>query len=490
GDRVLLFMQNCPQFVVAFYAVQRADAVVVPVNPMNRVDEFGHYITDPQARVALTTADLAATVAEASQRLPEGQRLQHILATRFTDAMPETLAPEEATSEAMLQWLQADPPLPPGTVRWTDALTAGLRPGAPGAGPDDLALLPYTSGTTGLPKGCMHTHRTLMPNIVGGGLWGCGSAEAVSLGVVPMFHITGMLYGVLAPVYQGSTVVLMPRWDRELAGRLISHHRVSHWTCIPTMIIDLFGSPNYRSFDLRSLRYLSGGGAAMPQAVAERLQREFGIDFAEGYGLTETAAPSHANPPERAKLQCLGIPLYGVDSRIVDPETLRELPDGEVGEIVTHGPMVFKGYWGHPEATRAAFIEIDGKPFFRTGDLGRRDEEGYFFITDRLKRMINASGFKVWPSEVELLLFKCPWVQEACVIGARDDYRGETVKAVIVLRPEARVTATAQDLIDWAREHMAAYKVPRIVQFVDALPRSGSGKVMWRQLQEKERSGA
>jgi len=490
GDRVLLFMQNCPQFVVAFYAVQRADAVVVPVNPMNRVDEFGHYITDPQARVALTTADLAATVAEASQRLPEGQRLQHILATRFTDAMPETLAPQEAPSEAMLQWLRADPPLPPGTVRWIDALAADLRPGATSAGPDELALLPYTSGTTGLPKGCMHTHRTLMPNIVGGGLWGYGSAEAVSLGVVPMFHITGMLYGVLSPVYLGSTVVLMPRWDRELAGRLISHHRVSHWTCIPTMIIDLFGSPNYRSFDLRSLRYLSGGGAAMPQAVAERLQREFGIDFAEGYGLTETAAPSHANPPERAKLQCLGIPLYGVDSRIVDPETLRELPDGEVGEIVTHGPMVFKGYWGHPEATRAAFIEIDGKPFFRTGDLGRRDEEGYFFITDRLKRMINASGFKVWPSEVELLLFKCPLVQEACVIGARDDYRGETVKAVIVLRPEARATATAQDLIEWAREHMAAYKVPRIVQFVDALPRSGSGKVMWRQLQEKERSGA
>jgi fatty-acyl-CoA synthase len=306
---------------------------------------------------------------------------------------------------------------------------------------------------------------------------------------VPMFHITGMLYGVLAPVYQGSTVVLMPRWDRELAGRLISRHRVTHWTCIPTMIIDLFGSPNYKSFDLSSLCYLSGGGAAMPHAVAERLRQEFGLHFAEGYGLTETAAPSHANPPDRAKLQCLGIPLFGTDSRIVDPETLEELPDGETGEIVTHGPMVFKGYWGHPEATRAAFIEIDGKPFFRTGDLGRRDEEGYFFLTDRLKRMINASGFKVWPSEVELLLFKCPLVQEACVIGARDAYRGETVKAVIVLRAEARATATPQDIIDWAREHMAVYKVPRQVEFVDALPRSGSGKVMWRQLQEREALG-
>ena len=252
------------------------------------------------------------------------------------------------------------------------------------------------------------------------------------------------------------------------------------------MIIDLFGSPNYASFDLSSLRYVSGGGAAMPQAVAERLQREFGITFAEGYGLTETAAPTHANPPERAKLQCLGIPIIGADARIIDPETLRELPIGETGEIVSHGPMIFKGYWGHPEATKAAFIEIDGKPFFRTGDLGRMDDEGYFFITDRLKRMINASGFKVWPAEVEALLYKHPAVQEACIIAAHDDYRGETVKAVVVLREAARGHTSAQQIIDWSREHMAAYKVPRQVQFVDALPKSGSGKVMWRLLQEQE----
>ncbi|MBL8302229.1 MAG: AMP-binding protein, partial [Ideonella sp.] len=256
----------------------------------------------------------------------------------------------------------------------------------------------------------------------------------------------------------------------------------------PTMIIDLFGSPNYASFDLSSLRYLSGGGAAMPQAVAERLQKEFGITFAEGYGLTETAAPSHANPPERAKLQCLGMPIFGVDSRVVDPLTLQELPPGEVGEIITRGPMVFKGYWRHPEATKAAFVEFEGRSFFRTGDLGRMDEEGYFFITDRLKRMINASGFKVWPAEVEMLLYKHPAVQEACIIAARDAYRGETVKAVVVLRAEARGRTTDQDIIDWSREHMAAYKVPRQVRFVDALPKSGSGKVMWRLLQDQEQA--
>ena len=490
GDRVLLFMQNCPQFVVAFYAIQRADAVVVPVNPMNRADEFVHYICDAQAKVALTTADLATIVTEANDQVDPALKLQRVVATRLAEAMPAVLAPEERPTEAVLNWLLADPVLPPGCVRWKDALASGHLPGPSTAQADDMALLPYTSGTTGLPKGCIHTHRTLSPNIVGSALWGHASAETVSLGVVPMFHITGMMYSVLSSVYLGSTVVLMPRWDRELAGRQISRYRVTHWTCIPTMVIDLFGSPNYKRFDLSSLRYLSGGGAAMPQAVAERLQTEFGLTFAEGYGLTETAAPSHANPPERAKLQCLGIPIFGTDCRIIDPVTLAELPDNEAGEIVTHGPMVFKGYWGHPQATAQAFIEIDGKSFFRTGDLGRRDDEGYFFITDRLKRMINASGFKVWPSEVELLLFKCPLVQEACIIGARDAYRGETVKAVVVLRAEARATATEQDIIDWARQHMAAYKVPKQVAFIDALPKSGSGKVMWRQLQELENASA
>jgi fatty-acyl-CoA synthase len=486
GDRVALFLQNCPQFVVAFYAVQRCDAVVVPVNPMNRADEFGHYITDPETRTVITSVDLAGIVAEADARLPREQQLAHILVARLADAMPEVLDPAEAPSEPVLQWLRSEAPLPAKGRRWVDALAAGHRPrAAPQAAPDDLALLPYTSGTTGLPKGCMHTHRTLMANAVGA-QWSHAGPESVALAVVPMFHITGMMYSVLACIYIGSTQVLLPRWDRELAARLIARHRVSHWTCIPTMVIDLFGSPHYKSFDLTSLRNLSGGGAAMPQAVAERLQREFGITFAEGYGLTETAAPSHANPPERAKPQCLGIPIFGVDSRIVDPHTLAELPPGEAGEIVTHGPMVFKGYWKHPQASAAAFIELDGKRFFRTGDLGRMDEEGYFFLTDRLKRMINASGFKVWPSEVELLLFKCPLVQEACVIAAADAYRGETVKAFVVPRAEVRATIKEHDIVEWAREHMAAYKVPRLVEFVEALPKSGSGKVMWRLLQERE----
>ncbi|MGN7874047.1 long-chain fatty acid--CoA ligase [Roseateles sp. 22389] len=489
GDRVALFMQNCPQYLIAFYAINRADAVVVPVNPMNREDEFGHYLTDPETRVVICSGELSGIVAKAAEKLPPAQRPRAVLVTQYWQMLPPA-GPDPACDapETMRAWLTAVHELPPGATDWRDALAAGQLPGPHTAGPDDLAMLPYTSGTTGLPKGCMHTNATLMANSCGGCQWGYASAESVGLAVVPMFHITGTLYGVLGPVFTGMTLVIMPRWDRELCGRLISRHQVTHWTCIPTMIIDLFASPNYKSFDLRSLRYLSGGGAAMPKAVAERLQEEFGLTFAEGYGLTETAAPSHGNPPERAKLQCLGIPIFGVDARIVDPTTLEELPVGEVGEIITHGPMVFQGYWRQPEATEAAFVELDGKRFFRTGDLGRMDEEGYFFITDRLKRMINASGYKVWPSEVEMLLYRHPAVQEACIIAAKDAYRGETVKAVVVLRAEAKGKTTDRDIIDWAHEHMAAYKAPRIVQFVDVLPKSGSGKVMWRLLQEQESS--
>jgi fatty-acyl-CoA synthase len=215
-----------------------------------------------------------------------------------------------------------------------------------------------------------------------------------------------------------------------------------------------------------------------------------GVPYYEGYGLSETMAATHLNPPERAKKQCLGIPIFGVDSRVVDPDTLRELPAGEVGEIITHGPQVFLGYWNKTEDTAQAFVDIDGKRFLRTGDLGRVDEDGYFFMVDRLKRMINASGYKVWPTEVESLMYQHPAILEACVIGTPDAHRGETVKAVIVPRPEWRGRIDAQQVIEWCRENMAAYKCPRIVEFVDSLPKSGAGKIMWRELQEREAAAA
>ena len=494
GDRVVLDMQNCPQLVITHFAILRLDAVVVPVNPMNRMEELKHYILDPDAKVAVTTADLAPELAAASNSLEPGLRLQHLLVTQFTDAFdPAALQPEDMPA-AWRDWLtkiHALPALEGGQVHaWSEALKTPIQLDDVSAQPSDLAVLPYTSGTTGLPKGCMHTHGTIMHNAMASGIWAAGTPENKTLCVVPMFHITGMVSVMHSSIYVGATLVLMPRWDRDLAGRLISQWKITHWTNIPTMVIDLLGSPNMDKYDLSSLVNIGGGGAAMPEAVAQRLLDQFGLKYIEGYGLTETAAPSHTNPADAPKKQCLGIPFMSVDSRVVDPETLVELPQGESGEIVISGPQVFKGYWKRPDATASAFFERDGKSFFRSGDMGRIDEEGYFFMTDRLKRMINASGFKVWPAEVEALMFKHPAIQEACIISTKDAYRGESVKAVVVLRGTHKGQVTEQEIIDWCRETMAVYKVPRVVEFIDALPKSGSGKVMWRALQEAEMAKA
>lgn len=489
GDRVLLDMQNTPQLVAAHFAILRANAVVVPVNPMNKAEELKHYISDSDAKVAITTGDLAPELAKASDGLAQAERLAHLIVTQFTDAFDAAAADTPAMAPAWRDWLLPQRELPSmasGHVHdWLALMAAGHPAPAHTVAAQDMALLPYTSGTTGLPKGCIHPHSTLMHNSVSGSHWGSATAETVVLAVVPMFHITGIVSMMHTSIYVGAALVLMPRWDRDVAGHLISQWKVNSWTNIPTMVIDLMASPHFKSYDLSSLSYIGGGGAAMPQAVAQRLYEEFGLRYQEGYGLTETAAPTHSNPPVHAKQQCLGIPFTGVDARVVDPETLQELPVGESGEIIMRGPQIFSGYWKRPEATAAAFIEFEGQRFFRSGDMGRVDDEGYFFITDRLKRMINASGFKVWPAEVELLMFRHPAIQEACVISTKDAYRGESVKAVVVLRATHKQTS-GEDIIAWCRENMAAYKVPRQVAFVDALPKSGSGKVMWRLLQEAE----
>jgi fatty-acyl-CoA synthase len=489
GDRVVLSMQNCPQLVIAHFAILRANAVVVPVNPMNRAEELKHYIVDPDAKVAITTSDLAAELAQANDTLPAEQRLAHLVVTHFTDTFDPASDSGKTMPVAWTDWLctrHAPPVLAQGqTHSWDAALACADAPPALDVGPADLAVLPYTSGTTGLPKGCMHTHSSIMHNALASGMWGNGTMENVTLMVVPMFHITGMVSLMHTNIAAGASMVIMPRWDRDLAGQLIARHKVTHWTNIPTMVIDLMNSPHFDQYDLTSLVYIGGGGAAMPQAVAQRLLEQYGLRYVEGYGLTETAAPSHCNPPDAPKQQCLGIPFMGVHARVVDPDTLAQLPVGGQGEILIHGPQVFQGYWKRPDATDAAFVQIDGKRFFRSGDLGHVDADGYYFLTDRLKRMINASGFKVWPAEVEALMFRHPAVQEACVISTKDAYRGESVKAVVVRRA-SHAHVTEQDLIAWCHENMAVYKAPRSIQFVDALPKSGAGKVMWRKLQELE----
>lgn len=477
GDRVVLYAQNSPQFVIAYYAMLRADAVVVPANPMVKTEEFSHYVQDSGGRVAVVMQELFP-YAEPLM----GADLDHCVVGTYSEYI------DPATDLAVPDFVRAPAAVPSrgDVTAWQSALAAGHAPGPHESRETDLACLPYTSGTTGLPKGCLLSHRNIMATAAGGNAWSGVTCEVVGLGVLPMFHLTGMQASMNGALHAGTTVVLLARWDRETAAKLVERHRVTHWTAITTMVVDFLANPKLKDHDLTSLERIGGGGAAMPEALAAKIEGQFGLRFVEGYGLTETAAPSHSNPPQRPKRQCAGIPFLNTDARVLDPVTFAELGPNEVGEIVVHGPQVFGGYWKQPKATEAAFLRHDGKDFFRTGDLGYFDDEGYFFITDRLKRMINASGFKVWPAEVEAMLFGHPDIQEACVIGTRDAHRGETVKAVVVLKAAAKGRAKPEDIVAWAKEHMAAYKYPRVVEFVDALPKTGTGKVFWRKLQEEE----
>ncbi len=479
GDRVLLFSQNCPQFTVAYYAVLRADAVVVPVNAMSTRDELAYYADDSGARIALVAAELAERAAPLL-----GTRLDQVIAHRYADAV----APAALADAAALvpDWVRAsaDTALPAGVTDWREAQAAALVPAPAQATPDDLALLPYTSGTTGHPKGCRHTHRTVMHSIAATRRWRNLPEACVVLAVAPMFHLLGMQNGMNAPMLLAGTVVMLPRWDRAAAAALIERHHVQFWAAPPAMLVDFFSQPGLEGRDLSSLKLLAGGGAAMPEAVSAMLRDRYRIDYNEAYGLTETASFLHANPVGRGKPCCLGVPTFGVDSRVIDPVTLQPVAPGEVGELVTCAPQVMLGYWGRPEADAEAFLVLDGKRFLRTGDLCSVDEEVYFFMRDRLKRMINASGFKVWPAEVENLLYAHPDVHEACIIATPDPRGGEAVKAVVVLKPGAR--ADEAGFIAWARGRMAVYKAPRQVQFVAALPKSATGKIAWRELQERE----
>lgn len=478
ADRVLLYMQNSPQFVIAYYAIQRLTAVVVPVNPMSKSEELRHIATDTGATTVVCGQELLGFV----QPLL-GENLQHAVVAAYGDyvsaptdlPLPDVVAAPRAAFDT------------PGATPWSTALAANLAASPHHASHDDWCVLPYSSGTTGAPKGCLHNIRGVTATLFGSIAWNPATPESVQLVTLPLFHVTGMQNSMNAPLFNGATLVLMTRWDRRVAAELIQRHRVTHWRNITTMCIDFLSDPGSGKYDLSSLIGIGGGGAPMPKAVAAKLKELTGLDYIEGYGLSETIAATHINPVDNPRPQCLGIPVFDVDSRVVNPDTLQELGPGETGEIVVAGPQVFLGYWNRPAETAAVFFERDGKRFFRTGDLGYYDEEGYFFLVDRLKRMINASGFKVWPTEIEAMMYAHPGIREVCIIATPDAHRGETVKAVIVPKEDAK-NLTAEDIQSWCRDRMAAYKVPRVVVFADALPKSATGKILWRVLQDQERN--
>jgi fatty-acyl-CoA synthase len=476
GDRVLLFMQNSPQFVISYYAILRANAVVVPLNPMLVAEELLAFLEDSGATIAIAGQELASRL-----RSYVPTPLRTIVVAAYSDYVEDptdlSLPPAVAAPRAALEG--------DGFVAWHEALASSQAPGPMVTAGDDMALLPYTSGTTGRPKGCVHTHRSLQTTLWATPMWGVGSSPGGRvMSVLPYFHVTGMTGDMNGGLCNGATIVMLTRWDPAAVLTLIERYACTSMTAISTMVVDLLSHPGYRADALRSLTALGGGGAPLPAAVGTEIIERLGLNYQEGYGLTETIAMTHANPPDRTKLQCLGIPTFGVDSRVIDPESFRELGPNETGEIIIAGSQVMREYWKQPQATAEAFVELDGTRFFRTGDLGYMDDEGYFFLVDRLKRMINAAGFKVWPAEVETKLFEHPAVKEACVIASLDARRGEQVKAIIVLRDGAQ--ATSGEIIAWAREHMASYKVPSEIEFVTSLPRSATGKVQWRALQEEE----
>lgn len=475
GDRVGIYAQNCPQYMLAFYGILRAGAVVVPINPMNMTKEVKFIVEDAKIDVMFVAQERNEQITP----LLDTGLMSHaisIIYSDYVDGIPEMEVPEIILQPAL--------PMSENFSEWEAATKCGAPLSLYDRTPDDLAVLPYTSGSTGRGKGCMHTNASALHAARAVYDWFGFTSADIFLSVSPMFHVVGLQCGLITPVVLGGTTVILPRWDKVVATSLVREFGVTVWPTVPTMVMDFVTQEDLKREDVASLHTVFGGGIAMPDAVAERLFELTDLTFLEGYGLTETIAPTTANPRDNPKRQCGGLPVFNTDVIIIDPDDLTQLAPEEVGEILISGPQVMEGYWNNDSANEEAFVKINGKRFLRTGDLGRVDIDGYVFIVDRLKRMINASGYKVWPTEVEATLYGHPDIVEACIISSPDPYRGETVKALIVLRDGANTSP--EDVIKWAHDNMATYKVPRIVEFVSALIKSGSGKVLWRELQEIE----
>lgn len=480
GDRVAIDLQNSPQYIAAYYAVLLAGAIVVPLNPMYRSTEIAAILDDAGVDVAFVAEDLI----QHFTGWPGSERLK-LIVVRYAEALtqePATALPPTMTAD------HVDFSAHAAATDWAQALTTEPAEDLPGLDMDCEmpAVMPYTSGSTGRPKGCLHSHRSVMHTAVAQVDWYRLTADSVMTAVQPLFHVAGMQGSMNAAIYAGATLLIFTRWDADAAITLFARHGVTFWNAPPTMVVDMLARGRAVDAALKHIAVVTGGGAAMPEPVSLRLKNDYGVDYVEAYGLSETMSPSHMNPLEAPRRGTIGIPIQNTLSMIVDPETLIPLANGEIGEIVVSGPQVMRGYWNNPKADAEAFFDHDGRRFLRTGDLGSRDPDGYFRVVDRLKRMINASGFKVWPTEVEGVLFGHEAVHACCVIASPDAYRGETVKAIVQLAPGK--SATAEELIAWLRPRLAAFKVPKAVAFIDALPLTASHKVDWRRLQDEEKA--
>jgi len=477
GDRVALYLENCPQFAIAHFGALKVGAITVALNPMHKAHELGHELEDSGARV-LVAADAGREIVESVR---DRAALDAVVRVSYRDYLPDDPTLPLPPS------LREDAPRRPAGWDELGAIVGGgatLRALEPRAR-HDTALIQYTSGTTGAPKGAELTHGNVTANCeLVRAFFGIGAAD-VLLGVVPWFHITGMEVQLNLMAYTGATLVALHRFDVETALRAIQRYRCTVTTLIATINVAILNHPATPTCDLTSLRLCASGGAPVPAEIARRWEAVTGHRLVEGYGLTETTAPTHSNPPHRPRYGTVGVPLPYTGVRIVSLEDgVTEVAPGESGEIAIRGPMVAKGYWRRPEATAEAIP--DG--WLRTGDIGRVDEEGYFTIEERKKDLIKASGYSVFPAEVEAIMYRHPAVAEVGVVGVPDTYRGEDVLAFVVRRPGA--AATERELVEWCRAVMAVYKAPRAVRFVDTLPKTGSGKIVKRALREQARAGS
>jgi acyl-CoA synthetase (AMP-forming)/AMP-acid ligase II len=478
GDRVALFMQNCPQFVISYFGILSVGAIVVSLNPMFKHAELEYELNDSGAETLVALDILFPEVKRAGGRI----KLKNVIVTSLWDyAVEKPILPLPSEME--------QPKIAfPETLDFLEFLAES--PAQPVSDninlEEDVALLQYTGGTTGIPKGAMITHHTLAHNVVGATLFFGYTKDDVHVGVMPFFHVQAMVQSMGASVASGGHLVILTRFSPETLARAITQYKCTAWTANTTMVIAMLEWADISQYDLSTLRIVWYGGATMPTEIAERLRRMVPrAKLGEGYGLTESLSAGGAiTHPSHPKAGTVGIPNISMDIKIVDLETgSKEVNPNEEGEIIIKGPGVMKGYWNRPEETRETLR--DG--WLYTGDIGKMDEEGYVTMVGRKKELMKCSGFSVFPSEVEDLLHRHPAVAEVSVIGIPDPYRGESPKAFIVLRPEYQQKIKEEEMVAWAKENMATYKRPRVVEFRDELPKSAAGKILRRVLVEEEK---
>ncbi len=475
GDRVAIFLENSPQFAIAYYGALRAGAIAVCLNPMHKAVELSHEFEDSGAR-ALVTSDLAYQVVEP---IRAQTKLATVVLTAYCDFLPEK--PSQPPPPSFLATRGG--PRPAGTDALLDVLRTApeLKMQVPRT-LSDTALLQYTSGTTGTCKAAEITHGNLIANCELQRVYIGAGDDDVALGVLPWFHITGMECQMNMMAYMGATLVAIGRFDLVTVLRAIELYRCTLTTLIATVNVAIVNFPKTKEFDLSPLRHCFSGGAPVPPAIARRWEEITGHKLIEGYGLSETTAPTHINPPHRPKYGTVGLPLPLTDARVVDPNDGGiELGAGKTGEIAVRGPQIMKGYWRDPDATARAFR--DG--WFLTGDIGSVDEDGYFSIQERKKDMLKVSGFSVFPAEVEAIMYRHPAIAEVGVVGVPDPYRGEDPLAFVVLKPDAKGNVTEEHLAEWCRTNMSVYKAPRQICFLEALPKTATGKVLKRVLRDQ-----